>query len=60
MSKAEIREIYVSELQARGLEIPAEAVVDAVVDRICGNAFPAMRVLGEGLYELSRIFRQRR
>lgn len=65
-SKAKIREIYVSELQARGLKMPTEAVLDAVVDRICGNPFPAVRILGEGiaqmskgLYELSRIFRQR-
>jgi len=64
-SKAEIAEIYVSELRARGLKVPAEPVLDAIVDRLCGNPLPAARVLGEslaqmgkGLHELSRIFRQ--
>lgn len=66
-SRAEIRDIYVAELNARGLRIPAERVLDAVVERIAGNPLPAARVLGEslvqmgkGLYELSRLFRQRR
>lgn len=66
-SRKEIRDIYVAELNARGLEIPAEPFLDADVERIAGNPFPAVRVLGEslvqmgkGLYELSRLFRQGR
>lgn len=65
-SRAEIRGIYLAELSARGLRAPTERVLDAVVERIAGNPFPAARVLGEslvqmgkGFYELSRLFRQR-
>jgi hypothetical protein len=36
-SQEEIREIYVAELRSRGLRIPANPVVDAVVERINGN-----------------------
>jgi hypothetical protein len=66
-SREEIREIYVAELRARDLKIPADPVLDAAVERIKGNPLPAARVLGEslvqmgkGLYELSRLFRQGR
>jgi hypothetical protein len=65
-SRAEIRDIYVAELSARGLRVPTERLLDAVVERIAGNPLPAARVLGEslvqmgkGIYELSRLFRQR-
>ncbi|HYB88175.1 MAG TPA: hypothetical protein VEC76_15060 [Streptosporangiaceae bacterium] len=60
----EIREIYVAELNARGLKVPREDVLDAVVDRITGNPLPAARLAVEGmtqmvkaLHELSRLFR---
>jgi hypothetical protein len=63
-SRAEIREIYIAELTARGIKIPAEPVVDAIVERIRGNPLPAVRVAGEsvvqmgkGLYHLSRLLR---
>jgi hypothetical protein len=66
-SREEIREIFVAELRARDLKIPAEPVLDAVVEYITGNPLPAARVLGEslvqigkGIYELSRLFRQGR
>lgn len=60
-SREEIREIYIAERRARNLEVPAESVLDAVVDYITGNPLPAARVLGEsllqtgkGLHDLSR------
>ncbi len=66
-SRAEIREIYLAELRSRGLKIPADPVLDAVVDHISGNPLPAARLLaeslaelGKGLYRLSRIFSQKR
>jgi hypothetical protein len=66
-SREEIREIYVAELRARDLKIPAEPVLDAVVEHITGNPLSAARLLGEslvqigkGIYELSRLFRQGR
>lgn len=62
--REEIREIYVAELNARGLDEPSEAVLDAIVDRIRGNPLPAVRLaaeglaqVGKGLLELSRLFR---
>ncbi len=66
-SRAEIRDLYVAELSARGVRAPTERVLDAVVERIAGNPLPAARVLGEslvqigkGFYELSRFFRHPR
>jgi hypothetical protein len=63
-SRDEIRGIYVGELDARGLKVPSEDVLDAVVERIIGNPLPAARLavdalaqLGKGLYDLSRFFR---
>lgn len=63
-SRDEIREIYVAELNARGLTKPSAAVLDAVVDRISGNPLPTARLaveglvqLGKGLRELARLFR---
>ena len=53
-SKAEIREIYVSELQARGLTVPAERVLDAVVERITGNPIPGFRIAGESLIQMGK------
>jgi hypothetical protein len=57
-NRAEIREIYKAELRARDLEIPAEPVLDAVVDRINGNPLPAARVLAESLVEVGKGFHQ--
>jgi len=64
-SREDIREIYIAELRARNLKVPAEPVLDAVVDHITGNPLPAIRVLGEsmlqmgkGLYDISRLFRR--
>jgi hypothetical protein len=66
-TRAQIRQIYTAELLARGLKVPPEQVLDAVVDRICGNPLPAATVLiesmaqmGKGLYQLSRLLRQRK
>ncbi len=65
-SRAEIREIYLAERRTRGLKVPSERILDAVVERIItGNPLPAARIAGEGLvrmgkslYEISKLFRQ--
>ncbi len=63
-SQDEIREIYLAELNARGLTIPREDILQAVVDRIGGNPLPTARLaveslaqMGKALHELARIFR---
>jgi hypothetical protein len=60
----EIREIYLAELNARGLGRPSDAVLAAIVDRISGNPLPAVRIaaeslvqVGKGIHALSRIIR---
>jgi hypothetical protein len=60
----EIREIYVAELNARGLAAPGKDLLDAVVDQITGNPPSAIRLameslaqLGKKLRDLSRRFR---
>jgi hypothetical protein len=63
-SRDEIRGIYVAELNARGLKVPGDDVLDATVERIAGNPLPAARLameglaqMGKALNELSRLFR---
>lgn len=50
----QIREIYVAELRARGLKVPADPVLDAVVDRINGDPLPAARLAGESLVRMGK------
>jgi hypothetical protein len=60
----EIREIYIAELNSRGLRAPREDHLDAAVDQITGNPLTAARLAvenlaqtGKALRELSRVFR---
>jgi hypothetical protein len=53
-----------AELTARGLPVPGDRLLDAIVDRITGNPLPAARLaveslaeLGKRIYDLSRHFR---
>jgi hypothetical protein len=53
--REEIRELYIAELLARSLKVPAEPVLDAVVDHIItGNPLPAVRLLGESLLQTGK------
>jgi len=63
-SQDEIREIYLAELNARGLAAPGEDFLQAMVARIGGNPLPATRLaaeslaqMGKAVHELARIFR---
>lgn len=53
-SREEIREMYIAELRARNVKVPAEPVLDAAVDYITGNPLPAARVLGESLFQMGK------
>jgi len=60
----EIREIYIAELNARGLAQPSDKILDAAVDSIGGNPLPAVRLaaeslvqMGKGIHRLSRLIR---
>lgn len=58
-SRAQIREIYVAELRARGLTVPSDLVLDATADAIARNreefsAVYSVRVLAEQLRELRK------
>jgi hypothetical protein len=63
-SRDEIREIYLAESSSRGLRRPSDSVLDAIVERVSGNPFPAVRVaaeslvqMGKAIHALSRGFR---
>jgi hypothetical protein len=56
----EIREIYISELNARGLKIPSDTVLDLAVDNISGKPFPAIRALVTMAKEMRDLYRHRR
>jgi hypothetical protein len=48
-TRDEIHEIYISELNARDLTQPSDAVLNAAVDRVSGNPLPAVRLAAESL-----------
>jgi hypothetical protein len=54
LSREEIRETYIAERLARQLNVPAEPVLDAVVERIAGNPLPVARLLGEHVVQLGQ------
>jgi hypothetical protein len=63
-SRDELREQYLAELRARGLEPPSEQGLAATVEHIAGNPVPAARLavhglaqLGKGAVALARLFR---
>lgn len=51
---SQIREMYVAELRARGLEIPTDPVLDAVADRLTRNPLPAVRLARESLARMGK------
>jgi hypothetical protein len=53
-SRAEIRELYLAELRARGLAPPSEPSLAATVEHIAGNPIPAARLAGHGFAQLGR------
>lgn len=64
-TREEIRDMYVAELHAGGLEAPSEPALDATVDAITSTKLQTARMLGEtiigtgkGLYRLVRLFSQ--
>ena len=64
-TRAEIRDIYMAQLRARGLPVPPDEVLDACADAITGGrrrmpvSFPGLILTGIGkeLGELGKLFR---
>jgi hypothetical protein len=56
LSREEIRQTYIAERRARQLNVPAEPVLDAVVEQIAGNPLPVARLLGERVVQLGKGF----
>jgi hypothetical protein len=54
-SRAEIRDLYESELRSRGLEIPSEEILDARVDAISGDYRSSVRLMGQALGDMARF-----
>ncbi|MGE5288757.1 MAG: hypothetical protein ACM3ML_16480 [Micromonosporaceae bacterium] len=53
-TREEIRQLYVAELRSRGLTVPPEEALEAIVDWIRGNPLPGARLLGRSLVEMRR------
>src|SRR5215469_15352193 len=53
-TREEIRDIYVAELRARGVDPPPEEILAAIVERIRGNPLPSYKVGAAGLIKMSR------
>jgi hypothetical protein len=63
-NRDEIRELYLAELRARGLQPPPEQSLAATVEHLAGNPIPAARLavhgvaqLGKGAVALARLLR---
>jgi hypothetical protein len=61
----DVRDIYVEELRARDLSVPAEPVLDGIAESITGSHLDHVRLLGKalsemgkGLYDIYRLHRQ--
>lgn len=57
-SREEIRDLYATELRARGQEIPAPELLDANVAAMTGNPFPTVRLVGRSLFDTVKFFRE--
>lgn len=64
-NREEIRRLYLAELHARNLQIPADPILDTAIDSITGNPLPAARLLGHQLismgkeiHKLTKLFTQ--
>ena len=64
-NREEIRQLYLAELRARDLQIPADPLLDTAIDSLTGNPLPAARLLGHQLtamgkeiHKLTRLFTQ--
>jgi hypothetical protein len=53
-SRDEIRDLYVAELRARGLEPPPEQFLAAIVEHIAGNPIPTARLVVQCLARLRK------
>lgn len=53
-SHDEIRELYLAELRARGLEPPSERGLDVTVEHIAGNPVPAARLAAHGFAQVGK------
>jgi hypothetical protein len=56
-TREQIRDLYMAELRARGLDMPPDQTLDAEVDAIAGYYRPAMRLMGQALRDLPKIVR---
>ncbi len=54
-SREEIRDLYESELRARGMRIPSEDALDAVVDAITGDYLSSARLLARSFADLAKF-----
>lgn len=57
-TRDEVRELYVAELRARGLTVPPEEALEAIVDWIRGNPLPGARYLGHSFVAMGRAMAQ--
>jgi len=53
-SRDELRELYLAELQARGVEPPSEQVLAATVEHIAGNPIPAAQLVVHGFAQVGK------
>jgi hypothetical protein len=56
-SREEMRELYLAELRARGLEMPPEDLLDAQVDAIMGDYRTLMRLMGRQASNAAKTIR---
>jgi hypothetical protein len=56
MSREQARDLYAAELRSRGLEVPAEPILDAYASLIAGGHRFADRYLSRSLAIMAKLF----
>jgi hypothetical protein len=56
-TRQEVRDLYVAELRARSLPVPADDILDADAAAFTGNYLPGLTLLGRSLKDLASLVR---
>jgi hypothetical protein len=59
-SREAIRELYLTELSARGLKTPSPEALDADVAAIAGDPLPRFRLAGQAVTDIGKLLRNTR
>jgi hypothetical protein len=56
-TRDEVRDLYVAELRARGLDVPPEPLLEVAVDLLTGHHVRALVDMGKGITKFTKLAR---